>query len=335
MPTRVLTERDVYRLLPMEQCMDVMEETLRTAAQGEIVNPLRTLMRLPEDAGILGLMPAWLGRPRSTGIKVVTVTPGNHGSEFDAHQGAVLLFEPGHGRLIAVIDASSVTAIRTGAVSGVATRHLARLDAKTLAVLGSGVQASANLEAVLVARQIERVFVWSRNQSNTDSFVQHESRRHEVPMTVCESAEEAVADADIVCTTTSSPEPVLRGEWLKPGAHINAVGACFPSSRELDSQAISRSRVFVDRMESALNEAGDLLIPMNERTIGADHIQGELGEVLLGRKPGRESAGEITLFKSLGIAVEDLGAAAYLHRRAVEENVGIEVELGGLRRGPS
>lgn len=334
MPTRVLTEQDVHRLLPMAKCMEVMEETLKTTAGGKVLNPLRSLMRLPEDTGILGLMPAWLGSPRCTGIKVVTITPGNHGTEFDAHQGAVLLFEGEHGRLIAVIDASSVTAIRTGAVSGVATRLLARPDSKALAILGSGIQAGANLAAVLIARKIEQVSVWSRNRGNAETFARRESERHGLSIDVCASAEEAVANADIVCTTTSSREPVLHGNWLRPGMHINAVGACFPAARELDTQAVSRSRVFVDRMESALNEAGDILIPMKEGAFGEDHIQGEIGEVLIGEKAGRKDDEEITLFKSLGIGVEDLGAAEYLHRKAVEENVGVEVELGGLRNAP-
>jgi ornithine cyclodeaminase len=333
MSMRILSERDVYELLSMKECMRVMAETLKATGRGGAASPLRTMLRLPDRSGLLGMMPAYLDSPRCTGIKVVTVMPGNHGTEFDAHQGAVLYFEAEHGCLRAVIDATSVTAIRTAAVSGVATQLLARKDAESLAILGSGVQARTHLGAMLEARSITRIRVWSRSSANAARFAQREADRYGVAIEASDSAREAVEGADIICTTTSAAAPVLAGDWVRPGAHLNAVGACVPKARELDTPAVVRSRLFVDRLESALNEAGDILIPIEEGTIGEDHILGEIGELLLGEKQGRLAADDITLFKSLGIGVEDLGTAEYLHRRAVETDAGIAVEFGGLRDG--
>ena len=331
MSVRVVNDVEVRRLLPMGECVDVMRAALMTLARGDAVLPLRTMVRLPDRPGLLGLMPACLGEPRVMGLKVVTVMPGNHGSEFDAHQGAVLIFEVEQGRLLAIIDATSVTAIRTAAVSGVATHALAREEAGDLAILGSGVQAASHLEAMRAVRTLRRVRVWSRDGANAAGFAARESARHGVRVEVAVSARAAVEGADLVCTTTSSRQPVLEGAWLAPGAHVNAVGACLRDTRELDAAAVAGSRVYVDRRESALNEAGDLLIARAEGAIGDDHIVGELGDVLLGRAPGRGTPLERTLFKSLGIAVEDLAAAHHIWRKAEGGDRGIAVELGGRR----
>ena len=329
MEVRILAERDVYALLPVAACMDVMAETLKALGRGEAVNPLRTLLRFPEGTGLLGMMPGYLGAPRCAGIKVVTFMPGNHGTAYDSHQGMVMLFEVERGCPLALVDASAVTAIRTAAVSGVATRLLARPEAGRLALLGSGVQARTHLEAMRAARDLSRVVVWSRTEANARRFAERESARQGVPITVAATAREAVADADIICTTTAAREPVLAGAWIAPGAHVNAVGACLPACRELDTAEVAGARLFVDRRESALNEAGDFLIPKGEGAIDDDHIRGEIGEILLGAVEGRTSAEEITLFKSLGIAVEDVGAAYYAYERAARADAGVTVELGG------
>jgi ornithine cyclodeaminase/alanine dehydrogenase-like protein (mu-crystallin family) len=328
---RIITEAEVPGLLPMDECMDVMASALATLARGGAILPLRPLMRIPQKAGILGMMPAYMDTPDAMGVKVITVFNGNHGTEYDSHQGVVLLFEADHGSIVAVIDASSVTAIRTAAVSGVATRLLARTDASDLCILGSGVQARTHLEAMLVARPVTRVRVWSRNASSARDFARVESKRHGIVVEAIESAQQAVDGADIICTTTSSREPVLEGEWITPGAHINAVGSSTPTARELDSAAVARAKLFVDRRESTLNEAGDFLIPKSEGLIGDAHIHAELGEILLGTQKGRESDDEITLFKSLGLAVEDVAAAHHIYARAVERGVGTSVEMGGKR----
>ncbi len=331
MKTLILSETAVRELLPMEECVDLMAEALRAVSRGDAVLPLRTGVWLPDRSGLLGVMPAYLGSPRSMGLKAVSVMPGNHGTEFDSHQGAVLLFEPDHGALLAVIDASSITAIRTAAVSAAATQLLAREDAGDLAILGSGVQAASHLAAMRVVRPLRRVRVFSRTPANARAFAEREAARHGIRIETTPDAAAAVQEADLICTTTASREPVLRGEWISPGAHLNAVGASFATGRELDTETVLRARLYVDNRESALHEAGDFLIPRAEGALGDDHIVGEIGEALLGRIPGRRSADEITLFKSLGLAVEDLAAAHHIYTRALESGMGVPLELGGRR----
>jgi ornithine cyclodeaminase len=327
----IVNQAEVRRLLPMAECLGVMQETLAALARGEALLPLRQVLMLPGGQGAFGAMPAHLSSPPAVGIKVITVFPGNHGTEYDSHQGAVLLFETERGRLLAVMDASSITAIRTAAVSGVATRVLARPEARTLALLGSGVQAATHLEAMALVRPLRKVRVWSRDPAHVARFVEAARARHGFDVQSASSAREAVEGADVVCTVTASREPVLEGGWLAPGTHVNAVGASLRTARELDSTAVARARVFVDRRESAANVAGDLLIARAEGAIGDDHVQGEVGEVLIGRVDGRRTDGEITMFKSLGLAVEDVASAHHIHARARETNVGTWVELGGAR----
>jgi ornithine cyclodeaminase len=327
--TLIVPQSMVPELLPMPECIDVMAEALSALAAGDAVLPLRSMVWMPDTSGLLGLMPAYLGAPRSLGLKVITYLPGNHGGDRDSHQGAVLLFDTKEGQLLAVIDASSITAIRTAAVSGLATRLLSREDAGDLAILGSGVQASTHLEAMRAVRTLRRVRVCSASIERARAFARHHERGLDVGIEAVATPREAVLGADLICTTTSSKTPILEGAWIAAGAHINAVGACFAGTRELDTAAVVRSRLYVDRRESALAEAGDFLIPKAEGAIGDDHIVGEIGEILIGACPGRRSRDEITLFKSLGIAVEDLAAARFLDRRAREMGVGTYVELGG------
>jgi ornithine cyclodeaminase len=278
------------------------------------------------------MMPSYLMNPASLGVKVISVFPGNTATEYDSHQGVILLFEPVYGRLLAIVDASSVTAIRTAAVSGAATKILAQESAGDLAILGSGVQAATHLEAMLRSRKIRSVRVWSPNKEHLTRFVQHQSERHGVPIQEVGTAEQAIRNSDLICTATSSKQPVVQSNWVSPGAHINAVGACVPTARELDTATVLRSRLFVDRIESALNEAGDFLIPKKEGSISDGHILGEIGDVLLGKIKGRNSSEEITVFKSLGIAVEDLASANFLYDRACEMDAGQAVEIGGTRQ---
>lgn len=327
----IINQTEVRQLLPMRECMDAMAEALKTLAQGDAILPLRLIMWLPERYGALGVMPGYLGNINMMGVKVITIFPHNHGTSFDSHLGAVLLFETKHGQLLALMDASEITGIRTAAVSGVATRLLAREDAGDLAILGSGVQAQTHLEAMMAARSIRRVRVWSRSNERAQTFAEAAAKRHEIAVEVMASAQAAVEGADIICTTTASPEPVLLGEWLAPGTHINAVGSSVPQNRELDTAAVAKARLYVDRRESTLNEAGDFLIPKQEGVITDSHIRGELGELVLGTVSGRKSPDEITLFKSLGLALEDVASAYLIYQKAREQGVGIEVELGGSR----
>jgi len=320
----VISHADVVRLLPMAACIDVMAEALRATSRGEAVLPLRSMVWMPDRTGMIGLMPGYLGQPASLGLKIVSIFPGNHGTAYDSHQGVVMLFDLQHGTPIAIIDASSITAIRTAAVSGAATRALAREDAGDLAILGAGVQAKTHLAAMRAVRAVRRVRVWSRNRATAQRFADASA----VPVEVMATPRDAVAGADLICTTTSAREPILEGAWLAPGTHVNAVGACFATARELDSAAVARARLIVDRRESARAESGDFLLARSEGAIGDDHIAGELGEVLLGRLVGRRSADEITLFKSLGIAVEDLAAAHYIYAQALATRSGVSVPLG-------
>jgi ornithine cyclodeaminase len=331
MKTLIVNHAEVAQLLPMRECIAVMEQTLTALARGDAVLPLRSVLRLPGEGNVLGVMPAYLTNPAAAGIKVITVFPGNQFAGYESHQGAVLLFEMQNGRLLSITDASAITAIRTAAVSAVATKLLARPDAGDLAILGSGTQARTHLEAMLLARSIRRVRVWSRAFEHAHAFAAEQARAHNIAVEVMETAPQAVAGADIICTTTASKEPVLRGEWLTPGAHINAVGSSIRAARELDTRAVAQARLFVDRRESALNEAGDFLFPKQEGAIDDAHIRGEIGEILAGRIAGRAAPDEITLFKSLGLAVEDVASAHHIFLRAQARGVGTWVEFGDTR----
>lgn len=322
---------DVRGLLPMSDCMDAMAAVLETLARGDAILPLRPVLWLPERRGALGMMPAYLGDAGVMGLKAVSVFPGNEGTGYDSHQGAVLVFETGNGRLLAIVDASEITAVRTAATSGVATRALARADAGDLAILGAGTQARTHLAAMLVARPIRRARVWSRTAANAARFAERESAVHGVTVEVAQTARDAVDGADVICTTTAAREPVLLGEWIAPGAHVNAVGSSVPFARELDGPAMARARLFADRRESVLAESGDFLLAREEGAIGDAHIAGELGEVLLGEIEGRTGPDEITVFESLGLAVEDLAAAFLVYERALARGAGTSLELGGLR----
>ena len=334
MKVLVVSQAEVAALLPMAACMEAMAEVLQALSRGDAVLPLRQVLRLPDGRGAFAVMPAVLGREANDtalAVKAITVLPANHGTAYDSHQGAVLLFEGEHGSLQAILDASALTAIRTAAVSGVATRALAREDAGDLALLGTGVQAGTHLEAMMAARRLRRVRAWSRSPEHVRAFADGARRRHGIAVEPAATARDALAGADLVCTVTSSREPVVEQGWIAAGAHVNAVGASLATARELDSGTVARSRLFVDRRESAQAEAGDFLIPRTEGLVGDDHIRAELGEVLLGRRPGRLSPGDVTVFKSLGLAVEDLAAARLVHSQARKTGAGTWVELGGER----
>ena len=331
METLLVNQNEVPRLLPMKECIEVMARAFAALGRGEASMPQRQIVWLPEKAGALGLMPAHLNALGVLGVKAVTFFPRNEGTNIDSHQGAVLLFEAGRGRLLAVMDATSVTAVRTAAVTGLATRLLAREDAGDLALVGSGVQARTHLEAMLLVRTIRRVRVASKTFEKAKAFAERESKRHSIAVTPCATVREAVEGADIVCAATSSRTPVVLGEWLSPGAHVNAVGSSVAAARELDAAAVARSRFFVDRREAALAEAGDFLLARQEGAVTDDHIAGDLGEVLLGAVEGRRDANEITAFKSVGLAVEDVAAAQHIYGKARGSGIGKFLEFGGNR----
>jgi ornithine cyclodeaminase len=251
---------------------------------------------------------------------VISVFPGNRKFGYSSHQGAVLLFESTHGQLLAIVDADEITAIRTAAVSGLATKLLARDTLSTLAILGSGTQAQRHVEAMLCVRKINSIRIWSRDYSNAEKLAGQIATKHNIPAIAVKDAKDAITNADIICTTTASPIPVLPGAWIKKGAHVNAVGSSTPGTRELDTAAIVNSKLFGDKYESIYHEAGDFIIPKKEGAINDDHVKGELGEVMRGIKSGRETNNEITVFKSLGLAIEDIYAAGHVYKTTIQKN---------------
>jgi ornithine cyclodeaminase/alanine dehydrogenase-like protein (mu-crystallin family) len=295
-----LDETAVGHLLRMEDVIPTMESALADFSSGKVVQPVRVMVPVAEHQGFLGLMPAYTGM--SLGVKLVAFYPQNQG--VPTHHATILLFKPETGEPLVSMDGRLITEVRTAAVSAVATKYLARSDASVLAIIGSGVQARSHLEALRIVRRFEDVRVWSPRHAE-DFARQFDGVR------ATSSAEEAVRGADVVVTATTSKAPVLFGEWLSPGAHINAVGAPRPDWRELDDEALRRAQVYVDSRESALKESGDV--------IAAGEILAEVGEVVAGTKPGRQSTEEVTLFKSLGLAVEDVATAELVCRKAVDE----------------
>jgi len=327
--TIFIAQDEVRDLLPMADCIDAVRRALTALGRDDAIQPLRPIMWLPEKVGALGMMPGYVGSIDTMGIKTVTVFPGNAGTDLDSHQGTVMLFDATNGRLKAVIDATEITAIRTAAVSAVATDVLARTDSSVLTILGAGVQGRSHASAIPLVRPITEVRVWSRTTASAERLAA--SLPDVTSVAVFDSVEDAVAGADIICTTSASAEPILRGDLLEPGMHINAVGSSVPFARELDSNAMARSRLFVDRRESTINESGDFLMARADGVIDADHIVAEIGELLNADHPGRESDDEITLFKSLGLAVEDIGAADLVYRNAIDAGRGVAIEFGGTR----
>jgi ornithine cyclodeaminase/alanine dehydrogenase-like protein (mu-crystallin family) len=300
----ILSDHDVRRVLTMEACIEAMDEVLRSLARGELLQPLRPVFRAPDADTLLGLMPAYRGGARPAwSLKEIVIAPGNPARGLDAHQGGVLLHDGETGELVALLNASPVTEIRTAAVSAVATRALARPGAGTVAILGGGVQARSHAEAMRAVLPGAEIRTWTRGDGGTP--------------------EEVLRGSDVVCTCTSAREPILERGWLAEGSHVNAVGSSVPSARELDAATVADATLFVDRRESALHEAGDLLLA----GVGEERIAAELGEVLVGDHPGRTGEGELTVFKSLGLGVEDLAAAELVVRLAREQGVGVEVDF--------
>ena len=323
----ILSHDEVVKLLPMKECIAVMREALIALATGEVHQPLRTIIRAPGAAGAMGLMPSYIRGDRAAwGLKAICVYPGNPARGKDSHQGGVLLFSAETGELRALMNASAITAIRTAAVSGVATDLLAREDACNLALIGTGVQARTHLAAMSQVRAIKRCRIASRTVEHAQEFAAEMSREFSFSLEPVATVAKALEGADLIVTVTNAREPIVKREWISPGAHLNVVGSSIPKAREVDSATMAASSLFVDRRESTINEAGDYLFAAQEGAIGPDHIRAEIGEVLNGDKPGRTSTEEITLFKSLGLAVEDLAAAEYLYRKAKELNVGSWVE---------
>lgn len=330
MSVLILSEAEVTEHLPMDECIDAMEQALGALARGEAQMPLRSMLRGEGSAGILGLMPAYRGGEHPVySLKAVCVFPDNPRVGLDAHQGVVTLFDGETGRPTAILDASALTAIRTAAVTALATRLLAREDATRLAILGSGVQAQAHVRSLLLARALRSVAVYSPNAEHARAFVAAAAHEHgETSFELAASAREALDGADVVLTATSSRTPVLEHAWLGPGAHVNAVGASVVSMRELDVATVAAAELFTDSRESIANEAGEFREALDEGAIaGEEHVRAVIGELVIGSHHGRSGPAALTVFRSLGLAVEDLAAAELAVANARRAGAGTEVEL--------
>lgn len=323
----ILTRADITALLTMSQTIEAVEEGFARLVQGQVVMPQRAATPVAAHQGLHLSMPAYVaGDPGTLTVKIVTVygqNPAEYG--LPTIQGVLLLHDARTGELLALMDAEHITVMRTGAASGVATKYLARQDAHTVTLFGAGAQAAAQMEAVCAVRTIRQAYVLTRSGQKDADFAAKMSARLGIEVQPSRNVRHAVEAADIICAATNSPAHLFDGSWLRPGTHINAVGAYTRTMRELDATAIRRSRVFVDRHEAAQAEAGDILLAIEEGALQYEHVAGELGELVLGNIPGRTSDEQITVFKSVGLAMQDAVTAAHVYARAREAGLGQNV----------
>ncbi len=322
---RIISASQVRELLPMPVCVDAVARAMRAASTGSAQVPPRQFYPLPDGVGTYGLMPGASSELDCFGAKMISLLPDNPRQGRPAIQGFVALFDRPTGDVAALIEGAMLTGLRTAAASGVATRALAREDAVTCGIFGTGVQAETHIDAMRAVRNIERVLIWGRDQSRATEFARTQSERCDFDVVVA-TAEQAAA-SDIICTVTGSPVPVVAGRWVSAGTHINTVGAHTLDSREVDSELVAAAALYVDSLVSNRNEGGDIMIPIAEGAIEESAIVGEIGQVLNGSIPGRRDEQQITLYNSLGITAQDLYSADYVFREAVRQGVGTEVDL--------
>jgi ornithine cyclodeaminase len=323
----LLTERDVRAVLPMADLITAMEGALAQFSAGAVRQPVRSVIEVGEHRAFFGVMPAALDNPPAVGAKLVTVYERNHHIGLPSHLATIILLDHATGALRAILDGRYITEARTGAVSAVSVRHLARADARVLAVIGSGVQARSHVEAIRHVRALTEIRVWSRDAGHRDTFVADVSASTGLPVRSAASTRDALHGADIIVLATSSRTPVIDAADVAPGTHVIGVGACRPDQQEMPGALVARARFFVDSRAAAMQEAGDVLIPMRAGLFGPDHVAGELGEVVSGRVTGRERPDQVTIFKSLGLAVEDVVAAGLAVERAEPAGLGKSLSL--------
>jgi ornithine cyclodeaminase/alanine dehydrogenase-like protein (mu-crystallin family) len=327
MEIRVLRGAEVRKLLPMAECIDLMHRTMIAVSERRVVLPLRSVMVMPGERGMLGNMPGYLADPECFGVKLVSLNPRNRPPQHSSHLGLVLLFEPEHGCPVALLDAAEITAIRTAAASGLATRLLALPEAGDLALLGAGEQARSHLQAMLAVRKLRRIRIWARDAERAAAFAKIEGGKRGIDIEISHTVREAVAGADIICTLTKAREPILLGEWLAPGVHLNVVGSSIAATAEIDTAAVAMARFFVDCRDSTVHEGGEYLRALAAGAITAAHILAEIGEVANGSQIGRRSPLDVTLYKSLGVAPQDLASAHYVLEKARTAGVGQSVDF--------
>jgi len=324
---RLLTEDDVAGLLSIDDLIDAMKTALVQFSSGKVAQPIRSVLPVGSDRSFLGVMPACLSEPAAVGTKLVTVFPANAARELPTHLATILLFSAETGALVAMMDGRYITEARTAAVSALSAVALARDETETLAIIGSGVQARSHLSTLETVFEFNEVRVWSPDAGHVADFLDEMAPITKSALAGSASAERAVRDADLIVLATSSPTPVIENEWVKDGAHVISVGACRPTEREMDPALVQRGVLYVDSREAALVESGDIVMGIREGRFTASHLAGELGAVLAGATPARRWPNDVTIFKSLGLAVEDVVAADLVYRRAVAMEVGTEIGL--------
>ena len=312
---RFIDREEVAKRLTYEMCIPIVRSAMIAFSRGETKQLLRSIIPL-SDGRLFGVMPGAMGAHETFGAKLISVFPENFARGIQSHQGLVILFDPETGAPVCVVHAGEITAIRTAAASAVATDALAREDACRLALLGYGEQAATHARATGKVRHLKSIVVWGRSPDRARSFAERMQAELALPVATAGSVEEAVAKADIICTVTSAVEPILKGEWVRPGTHLNLVGSSHAGPAEVDSDLVVRSRFFVDSREGVLNQGAEFLRAKAAGLIGDDHIVAEIGQVLAGEIEGRRSAEEITVYKSLGHVVQDLASAWALYSQS-------------------
>lgn len=323
----VLSEKQVQSLIDIDELILTLEKAHVQYSMGNAVMPVRLVVPLPQIQGRITSMPGFLNEDKALGMKVVTYFQENPERNLPAILGTIMLFSAETGRLIAVMDGSCVTAIRTACASAMATKVLANAETPVLGILGAGVQARAHIQALTHARKIQRIKIYSPSGASAVAIKKDLEPALKIAIEVAGSAEDAVRDSDLLVTGSTSREPIINCAWLKTGVHINAVGSHRPDDREIDGATVARAKVVVDSREAIMAECGDILLAVKEKSISENHIHGEIGEILAGTKSGRSSAGEITLYKSVGIAIQDVATASLIYRKALERGVGTTVEI--------
>jgi ornithine cyclodeaminase/alanine dehydrogenase-like protein (mu-crystallin family) len=326
MALRIINAELTRELLPMQDCIRVLQQAMIAASNGSIAIPPRLVNSLTDDSALFFLMPASSLELGVYGAKLIGLHPRNPAKHRPLIQGFVSLFDHETGEPIAIVEGAIISAIRTAAASGLATQILAREDVTSCGIFGAGVQAVAHIDAMCAVRPIKEFVIWGRDFDRTQRFAAEQAKRTGLNIYASENPGPAAA-CDLICTVTASPVPVLQGEWVSQGAHINLVGAHTLTTREADTELLVNSKVYIDLWESARNEGGDVMIPIAEGAIEEDHIRGEIGQLLSGNIDGRKDDKEITLYNSLGITAQDLFAAEYVYQKALSKGLGVCVEF--------
>ena len=327
MKIKIISAEQVHELLTMSVCIDIVRDAMVEVSRRNVNMPLRHGMPIPDDRGMLGMMYGYLAEPECFGVKLLSLYPGNAEKGISSHMGLMVLYEAECGKPVAIMDASVITAIRTAAASAVATDELARTDAKSLAILGGGEQAESHLKSMLEVRPIDNVLIWCRSRDRAHEFAIKQQDSIDANIEVVNKARDAAGEADIVCTVTSSPEPILEGQWLRKGTHLNLVGSSLPHFAEVDNEVVTKTKYFVDYRESTLAQAGEFLRAKEAHLIDDSHIVAEIGEVISKEHAGRESDDEITLYKSLGVIAQDLVSANTIFKMAIAQDKGLDITM--------